>query len=541
VKKLLGKIKIKKYEIEFDSTRLSWGFSELPGRDPKGPEVEEWLRCAANPIHFIHNYCYIQDPVKGRIPMKLYPFQRIALKQFLLHVFNIVLKPRQMGLSWLVALFALWYAMFRADKTVVIISIKEETAKRFLDKIKYAYRHLPLWLKGPLAAQWNTSTIVFENNSRIMSVPTSEEAGRSEGLSLLIIDEAAFVRWIDKIWGAAFPTLSTGGQAIAISTANGLGNWFAGKWRDAVGKLSDFNPIRLHWKMHPERDEKWYAMQRRELGPALCAQEVDCDFLNSGRPVFDTTILSDWSEVLRTRKIGKVLYAPERFDDYDGLYGKKAEGLYIFKKPVPGKLYIIGADSATGDGSDFHAIQVVEWETGEQAAEMRVHCKPNVFASYLFAIGKYYNWGQVVIERNGVGLVTVQKMIDKNYPNLYTYIKEDATIDEEANTQTVTNEETLIVGFTTTSANRPVLISAGEELIREHEELRQKGHIPEAVLLINSLRLLNEMLVFNFQETRKPNPRANDGYNDDLVLAWLIAQLARARYKHSVNLPVLFS
>lgn len=524
---------------DFDSTRIPWAFTEEARNPECQEELTELLHCAMNPIYFIHNYCYTQNPVKGRVPMKLYPFQRTTLKLFLMYVFNVVLKPRQMGLSWLVALFALWFAMFRPDKTVVIISIKKETSERFMDKIKYAYKHLPPWLKGAVKHE-NMSTLVFENNSRIMSVPTSEEAGRSEGLSLLIIDEAAFVRWIAKIWAASFPTLSTGGMCIAISTANGLGNWFADKWRDAKAAVSEFHPIELHWKMHPDRDEEWYRRQRRELGAALCAQEVDCDFLNSGRPVFDTAILVEWSEYMRIRKPLSIRYAPDEFDDLDGFYGKKSEGLYIYHKPNPNKQYILGVDVSTGDGNDYAGIQIIEWESGEQCAEMRVSCKTNELASFSYAIGKEYNWGQIVVDRIGVGLAVVQKLIDLRYPNMYTYMKEEATLNKDAKSQQLTTEETLLVGFTTTAVNRPVMISMGDELVREHELIRGNG-VPIDSLLINGMRTLNEMLVFNWQETGKPNPRANEGYNDDLVMAWLMAQIARARFQPKAQMPVLFA
>lgn len=54
----------------------------------------------------------------------------------------------------------------------------------------------------------SASVIEFDNGSFIESIPTSTEAGRSESLSLLVIDEAAIVRWASQIWAAAFPTLS---------------------------------------------------------------------------------------------------------------------------------------------------------------------------------------------------------------------------------------------------------------------------------------------------------------------------------------------
>ena len=527
---------------ELSPSRIPWNRTDV-ARLPETPsELQEYMKCAANPIYFFVNYCLILDPVKGRIPFLLYAFQRATVKHFLRYRFNIVLKPRQMGLSWLVSCYALWLALFRPNQNIVVISIKEEVAKRFMDKIQYTWKNLPPWLKGTVDNK-NTSTMEWHNNSRIMSIPTSEEAGRSEGLSLLIVDEAAFVRHINKIWAAAFPTLSTGGMAILISTANGLGNLFANKWKDALAGESEFNPIQLHWLMHPERDQAWYDTQRRELGPALCAQEVDCDFLNSGRPVFDTTILVEWSEVLRRRKPMKTLYAPENKylqADHRALYDKRAEGLYIFQEYIKGRFYIIGADCSSGDGGDYGAVQVFDWETGIQVAEMRIQAKPDIFTQYLVGIGKMYGYAQIAPDRNGNGLAVVQKLIDYHYPNLYVYVQEEAKVDPEQSTKKITTEKKELVGFTTTSANRSVIIAHGEQMIRDYEGLRVSGAARGELLLINGMRTLNEMLVFNHQETGKPNPRANDGYNDDLVMAYFIGQHARLRYKPTLQLPVIF-
>lgn len=528
----------KKVKLVFAETRIDWKFSNTR-REPHGElEVREYMRCAVNPIYFIHNYCYLQDPVQGRIPFMLYPFQVVTLKMFLLNRFNIVLKPRQMGLSWLVAAFALWLAMFRPNQNVVIISIKEDVAKRFMDKIKYMYRHMPNWLKGEIETE-NTSLMSFTNQSRVNSVPTSEDAGRSEALSLLIVDEAAFVRWIDKIWAASFSTLSTGGMGILISTANGLGNFFANKWRDSTSGESEFNAIQLHWRMHPERDDEWYRMQRRELGPALCAQEVDCDFLNSGRPVFDSAILVEWSEYLRKHKPYKTLYTAEENELEGGLYDNRAQGLYLFEKPAEGRHYLVGIDPATGDGKDYAGIQVVDWESGRHCAEMRILCKPDELANYAVAIGKMYNWGMLIPERNGMGLALITELVKKGYPNIYTYVKDDPKMDPEAETLKMLNEETTVIGWTTTKTNRPVLISTGEQMVREYYDLQAEGIV--SVPIIMGMRTLNEMLVFNWQDTGMPNPRANEGYNDDLVIAWFLCQHVRLQWRPARDLPVLFA
>ena len=52
-------------------------------------------------------------------------------------------------------------------------------------------------------------------------------------IDLLIIDEAAFIKNIDEIWGASQQTLATGGKCNALSTPNGMGNWFHKTWSAA--------------------------------------------------------------------------------------------------------------------------------------------------------------------------------------------------------------------------------------------------------------------------------------------------------------------
>lgn len=156
----------------------------------------------------------------------LYPFQKAVLYQFMLNRFNIILKFRQAGITELISLYCLWLAMYHPNKKINIISIKDTVAKKVLKKIKFMYKNLPSYLQEPIingrAGEFGSvSTIEFANGSVIESIPTSDQAGRSESLSLLVIDEAAIVRWASTIWASAFPTLSTGGAAIVNSCITG--------------------------------------------------------------------------------------------------------------------------------------------------------------------------------------------------------------------------------------------------------------------------------------------------------------------------------
>nr|DAR90938.1 MAG TPA: large terminase protein [Caudoviricetes sp.] len=184
------------------------------------------LSRVSNDVFFFSLFCYVIHPVRGKVRFDLYPFQKSVLYNFIAQRFNIILKFRQAGITELISMYCLWLAMYHPNKKINIISIKDTTAKKVLKKIKFMYKNLPWYLQTPIingrAGEYGSASMIeFDNGSFIESIPTSSEAGRSESLSLLVIDEAAVVRWAAQIWAAAFPTLSTGGSAIVNSCITG--------------------------------------------------------------------------------------------------------------------------------------------------------------------------------------------------------------------------------------------------------------------------------------------------------------------------------
>ena len=169
---------------------------------------------------------------------------------------------------------------------ILVIATKQATATYLVTMVRVMHANLPSWLKQK-CVEANKLSLRYINGSQVKAVASGEEAGRSEALSLLILDEAAFIDKIETIWAAASQTLSTGGQCIALSTPNGVGNWFHRTWMDAEDKLNDFNFIKLHWTTHPERGKEWREEHDTLLGPSLAAQECDYDFITSGQSVVD--------------------------------------------------------------------------------------------------------------------------------------------------------------------------------------------------------------------------------------------------------------
>jgi hypothetical protein len=188
-------------------------------------EFEILKEVRTNVFSFL-KFIWVIHPVRGKVPFDLYPFQTTTLYEFLKNRFTIILKFRQAGLTELIAAYCLWLAMYQSNKNIIILSIKERVAKKLLKRIKFMYRNLPDYLKVPIingrGEELGTSTdLEFASGSVITSVPTTEDVGRSEAASLLVIDEAAIIRWADQIWAAIFPTISTGGSAIVNSCVTG--------------------------------------------------------------------------------------------------------------------------------------------------------------------------------------------------------------------------------------------------------------------------------------------------------------------------------
>ena len=176
--------------------------------------------------------------------------------------------------------------LFNQDFNVLVIATKQEVAKNLVTKVRVMNDFLPAWLKQTTVED-NKLSLRYSNGSQIKATSSSGDAGRSEALSLLVFDEAAFIDNIEDIWISAQSTLSTGGNAIILSTPNGVGNFFHKTWVEAEEDVNGFNPIRLHWSVHPERNQEWRDKQEVLLGPKESPQECDCDFVSSDDTVID--------------------------------------------------------------------------------------------------------------------------------------------------------------------------------------------------------------------------------------------------------------
>ena len=460
---------------------------------------QEYLRCAKDPVHFMRKYCYIQHPQRGRIQFNLYPFQEKVLTLFQENDYSAILKSRQLGISTLASGYSLWLMTFHKDRNILALATTQATARNLVTKVQFMWENLPSWLKVD-SAENNKLSLRLSNGSKIQAKSSNADAARSEAVSLLIIDEAAFIDNIAETWASAQQTLATGGGAIVLSTPYGTGNWFHQMWVKAEAAENDFLPIKLPWYVHPERDQKWRDAQDALLGdPRLAAQECDCDFSTSGDIVF-------YNEYLEFYEKSHIKEPMERRG--------ADQNLWVWESPDYNKSYIVVADVARGDASDFSTAHVIDVVTSVQVAEYKGKLDTKDFGNFLVALATEYNNALLVIENANIGWATIQQVIDRSYTNLY-YTDKDIKYVDSGNQHTNkyrSQDKNQVAGFSTTSRTRPLIISKLEEYIRDKS------------ITIRSVRTIDEMFTFIWNNGRAEAMR---GYNDDLVMALAIGLWVR--------------
>jgi len=454
----------------------------------KNEILKEVLKSGKDPVYFINSYAKIAHPLKGLIPFKLYDFQEELLRNFNDHRFNVILKARQLGISTATAAYVVWLMMFHRNKNILVIATKFQTAANLVKKVKHIIKNLPPWLQIANITIDNRASFVLSNGSEIKASSTSSDAGRSEALSLLVVDEAAHVDGLDELWTGLYPTLSTGGRCIALSTPNGVGNWFHQAYIDSTQGQNDFFPTVLLWDQHPDRDQEWFEKETKNMSRRQIAQELECNFNMSGETVIHPDDLQ-WIET--------TIKEPQYKTGFD-------RNFWIWEKAQDGCNYLLSADVARGDGKDNSTLHVIKLETAEVVAEYQGKPTPDVFADMTNSIGHEYNNAMIVVENNSVGFTILSKLQELQYNNLYYSIKSTHEYIEQLQGEHMSNA---VAGFSTTSKTRPLIIAKLEEFIRNK------------LITIYSSRMYNELKTFIWNHGR---PEAMRSYNDDLVMALAI-------------------
>ena len=333
-------------------------------------QLAEFIACAdpeTGPEYFMDNFFHIQHPTRGKMLYHPFEYQKRLISTYHNYRFSISMMPRQTGKSTSAAGYLLWMAMFHPDSTILIAAHKYTGSQEIMQRIRYAYELCPDHIRAGVTS-YNKGNLDFENGSRIVSTTTTENTGRGMSISLLYCDEFAFVRptIAKEFWTSISPTLATGGKAIITSTPNSDEDQFALLWKgankceDSYGNptemgVNGFRAYRSYWNEHPDRDEKWAAEQRAQLGDDRFRREMGCEFL-----IFDETLI-----------------APAKLVEMTGSEPTSMMGqVRWYQTPKKDRIYTVALDPSLGTGGDNAAIQVFEANTTEQIAEWKHNRTP---------------------------------------------------------------------------------------------------------------------------------------------------------------------
>jgi hypothetical protein len=497
----------------------------------------EYMRCAKDPVYYMNTYGHVFNAkLKMVTPMTCFEYQNKCLRKFHKFQNSIILKSRQTGLSVVTAGYVAWRLMFRYDEKILIIANDGAGAIRFLETVKQFIEHTPAWLKPDEIDQNNTKKISFSNNSYAEAKASSPNAGRGDSLTMLVLDETAFIKDDEAIWmGAGMALSQTGGKCIMISTPNGTGNLYYKTWVDAVNNENDFEGTMVHWTENPNSIEglewkidptgervawsPWYEAQCKRLNwdSVKIAQELDLSFEGSKRLAVDPQLVTKYhARVMDDHKAEGYMrfnyLEKENPVEFAKIIGD-VTNMTIFKQPEEGRQYIIGADVARGDGQDYSTIQVLDVDTLEQVAEFREKISPDLFPFVINHVARMYNMAYVVIEANSFGLGVCFDIRDKfKYPRNRLYFSKNIKDIHVRHHKYKVNEGTEIPGFQTSRKNRVLLVKAIIEHMRENS------------LILHSKRLMAEFQTFVMNGDK---PEHEPGFNDDLILALGLALYIR--------------
>jgi hypothetical protein len=361
----------------------------------------EWLACAESPLYFARHYAWIYDAEEADwIPFGLWPAQARTLKTIQQNRLTIILKARQLGLTWLCLSYALWSMLFHPKAEVLLFSRRDDEAVYLLDdRLKGMYNRLPVWMRAKAVASSSGHEFALSNGSTARAFPTS--AGDSYTATLAIVDEADLLPDFNRLMRAVKPTIDTGGRMILLSRADKTqpNSEFKRIYRAAKRGGSPWAHVFLPWSVRPARDGLWYAAQEADIMSRTGA----LDDLHEQYPATDIESLSPRSldKRIPARWITDCFIELEPIKDANA---PAYDQLRIYKAPVPGRLYVLGADPAEGNPtSDDSALSVTDVLKGEEMAVCAGKFQPSTFAAMVDEIGMYYNQAGVMVERNNHG------------------------------------------------------------------------------------------------------------------------------------------
>ena len=464
-------------------------------------QVEEYMKCAEDPVYFAANYIKIVNVDKGLMPFNMWDFQKDMIKLFHENRFAITKCPRQVGKTTTSVAYLLWVTLFQDSQNIAVLANKGSLARDILAKYQLAYENLPMWLQQGIVT-WNKGNVELENGSKIIAASTSSSAVRGGAFNIVFLDEFAFVpgNIANEFFNSVYPVISSGKttKIIIVSTPNGM-NLFYKLWMDAVNKKNGYKTFEIHWSMVPGRDEKWKEETIKNTSEEQFRQEFECEFLGS-----TNTLISG-------SKLGQLVYKEPIV---------KHELLDIYEYPVKGDdektqehIYAITVDPAEGrnlDASSFTVFDVSTVPYVQVAKYNSSSISPVLFPTVIYNTARLFNNAYVLVEINNTPQIADTLHQDLEYENVVKI----ETGNKKAQAMGTGFGRGIQMGIKMSPQVKRIGCSNLKTLIENNK------------LIINDFDTISQLTTF---VSSSNSFKAEEGANDDIVMtlvlfAWMTTQ-----------------
>jgi len=396
---VLGELELEENEVEEIEEILA---------DKDEERLRKYFQAKEDFEYFCKNFVYLELP-GGNTLMNPYKPQLELIKTVQDKKYVLVLKSRQIGITTVIQAFIVWLCIFYKNVVVGIISKNASEATDFNRCVITMIDNLPPWIR-PKFKKKTEQSFILENGCKCHACTVNpnnpEKTLRGKAVTVLIIDEAAFVNHIDEAYTGIVPALSTNQMqarkanvpyaTVVLSTPNkttGVGKWYYSRYQSSISGTDIFNPYIIHWKDVDEisKDPLWYRNQCELFGNDLkkIEQELELKFLPSGGSFFNEATCLALQDNARKNKPIEIMK----------IFNGEAWQYYL---PIVGNHYIIGVDTATEFGEDKSAIVVLDYRTFTQVWEYQGKLPVTDFCKVVMTAASLYR-GTIVIERNSVG------------------------------------------------------------------------------------------------------------------------------------------
>lgn len=412
----------------------------------------------------------------------------------------VILKARQLGISWLVCAFCLWKCLFHENVKVLFLSQGEDEAWDLVSKCRYIWSSLPDFMRISIGHDTKAGIDFPVIGSEIKALPSTAKAGRSTDATIVVRDELEFHPYAAENFSAISPTIDAGGLLIDLSTQdkNVADSHFQERYTRAMNGENGAKFVFLGAELRPTREEglefeEWWNLRiipkytewqieneyPRTLDDALSAPRT--------RGFFDGDALNDMEQDIQN---------PITVDDINTHGGM----VKLYKMPVVGRRYCVFTDPSDGK-DDPHAIVVMDTQSGDGVAESNGKTTADICGRIHDELVRFYNNAYNTNEVNASpGGKCDDTIRDLQTPNRAPFMTPDG--------KPMLDKDGLVrkYGWWTSPQLKRKMLWGFEEAVRTR------------MVRIHTKYTLTEFR--NFIVPVGDDPQAKRGWHDDTIMAW---------------------